>query len=153
MKKLIILFIIFFISLSAGCKKGNEAVTEPEKAVELLKKFSMTEKIKSLYTDESLELLEKFKEKNGLGDEVVMHVLSVIPSGAEFEVVATDEKGNDAGLKLKFSGGVSENVLGLVVDLKLKKVGEIWKIDRTSDFRKMITTGKGSSAESYFDKK
>jgi len=152
MKKILYLIIgVLFFSL-LFCSRESEVTGEPEKITDLLRSNYRSSEIRKYYSSKTVEVLEKFGKKNGVSDSELTNILSIIPEKAEFQTLLSKKGDDKCIIKVKFTGGVAENLKGLEISLPVVKEDGAWKVDRTGDFRKMLESVKPGNHESYFER-
>lgn len=144
--------IISLILLLSGCGTREKVAENPSDIIDLLRINSGKEEIISLYTDETVKEFNRFIDLSGMSRKDSYSVLSFIPERSE--VVITEEKceKDTCILYIKFISHPVENMKGFSSEILLKKGESSWKIDRSSDFRKMRQGIENNEAGLYLER-
>ncbi len=151
--KLLKLFFVLFIALFfvfAGCKSKEKTGVNPEEIIELLKIHYCTDEILKLYTDSTIVELNRFKNIAKIDEMTSYLILSFVPEKAEVEIVNTKCEESVCTLVIRFISHPVENMRGFSTDILLKKEDNVWKIDRSRDFRGMADSANNQGAGGYF---
>ena len=151
--KLLKLFFVLFIALLsvfAGCKSKEQTGVNPEEIIDLLKIHYCTDEIFKLYTDDTIVEFNRFKNIAKVDEMTSYSILSFIPQKAEVEIVNKKCKDSACTLLIRFISHPVENMRGFSTDIFLKKEDNVWKIDRSKDFRGMADSANSQGADGYF---
>ncbi|HOP30362.1 MAG TPA: hypothetical protein PKZ64_12395 [Spirochaetota bacterium] len=151
MKSLPVIINIFFaavIILSPACGKKIEAGS-PEEVLFLLKEKGGTSQVMNLYTDGTVSSLRRYMKLTNMSEESAADVLGFIPSDSSYEITGKKIEAEKAILTLRFTKHHTENLAGYTMEIKMVKDGKSWKIDRESDFQKLVKAYESGGAERY----
>ena len=151
--KLLNLFFVLFIALFfafAGCKSKEKTGINPEDIIELLKRYYCTDEILKLYTDDTIAEFNRFKNVAKIDQMTSYSILSFIPGKAEVEIVSEKCEESVCTFVIRFISHPVENMKGFSTDIILKKEDNLWKIDRSRDFRLMADSAMKQVAGGYF---
>jgi len=147
-QKIINIFLISIFLIAVACGKKIEAGS-PEEVILLLKEKGGTDQVIQLYTYETAGLMEKYRKLTGMSRESATDVMGFIPADSEYEITGKKIEGDAALVTLRFTRHYTENLAGYRTDIKMVRKGNIWKIDRSDDFKKLIESFEGEGAENY----
>lgn len=150
---------IFFVSfitsallIVAGCGRDKIEAGSPEEVLSFIKEKGNSGTVLDFYTDDTIDLMNKYMKITGMKSETSADILSFIPEGAEYNISGRKIEGDKCSLYLTFTKHGSENAMGQVVPVHMVKEGKSWKIDRKDDFKKLIESYEKKDAEGYLNR-
>jgi len=148
MRGIINIFFAAVIILSPACGKKIEAGS-PEEVLFLLKEKGGTSEVMNLYTDGTVSSLRKYMKLTKMSEESAADVLGFIPADSSYDITEKKIEGDNAFLKLRFTKHHTENLTGYIVEIKMERDGNAWRIDREADFEKLVKAYESGGAERY----
>lgn len=148
--KLFILLLTGMLFVIGGCGSKVKTAADPGDIVALLKGYSGTDEILKLYTDDTIDEFKRFIDIAKIDKPVSYSILSFVPEKAEVEIVNEKCEENFCTLSIRFIAHPVENMKGFSTDILLKKEDNVWKIDRSGDFRDMRNSVMNKGGGGYF---
>lgn len=143
-----VMFLILFLS----CGIKGPAAGSPEEVLMLVKKHGGTDNIRGLYSSDTIKYMEQYMDASGMDEQAAVNTLSFIAEDAEYSVQDMAVKGDSCSMSLKFLKAGPEKSRGLLVRLTMVKEKGNWRIDRSSDFKKLLQSQKNRETENYLNR-
>ena len=145
-------FFVVLLTALSSCGSKGPAAGSPEEVLMLIKKHGGTDDVMGLYSAGTMKYMEQYMDASGMDEQAAINTLSFIAEDAEYSVQNLAVTGESCSMNLKFLKAGPEKSRGLLVKLTMVKENGNWRIDRSSDFKKLLQAQKNRETENYLNR-